>query len=413
MSSTTEPVVDSDSELLLQDVAKAKGFCKYQIKSGSGSAKGDGFSATIISICITGEDETKKGKTLHLIVKQAPSSQALRDSVPIVTAFERETYMYSTVFPALHALEIEKHLQILHFAPQFYKANRSHYKEAIVLENLKENGYVMYKAISPMNEQHVGLLLTKYARFHALSLAMRDQKINEFKKLVEPLEDVLITFFLGDFLNTIVLRCTEVKEYLVSRVNKDVIQLYSKFINEIPSYLKQLLETVEECSVIQHGDCWSNNMMFKYYDKGDLTKPTDARLVDFQASRVGSPVMEFCHFFYSCSSKAVLDKLDYFMQFYHGKVSDFVSEMGSDPKKLFPHHILKEHWKKYARYGLIVAATAMYAALTEEEKAVDLAELAESEGNISNALNYKIKHVDEYNKRMENLILHFYEHNLL
>lgn len=434
MSSTTKSVLNNNIEILLQEVAKAEGFCKYEIKSGTGSVKGDGYTGIIISICITGEDKTKKDKVLHLVVKNAPMNQALRENIPLVSAFEREIYMYSTVFPALHALEIEKDLPISYFAPQYYKGSLSLNNETIVLENLRENGYVMYNAQYPMNEEHISLVLTKYARLHALSFAMQDQKINKFRKIVEPLEDILIKFLLGDFVNTLVHRCTKAQESLDPEVDRSVIQLYKNFLSEIPNYLKHLLEErVEECSVILHGDCWCNNMMFKYYvsilplhlapinsdycfvfqDIRDLTKPSDVRLLDFQTSKVESPALDLCYFLYSCGSKEVLDKLDYFMQLYHGKLSEFVTELGSDPEKLFSYRILKEHWKKYAKFGLILCASTIHAMLTEREEAIDLGHVAESEGSVSNAFNYEIKNVDEYNNRLKNIILHFYQHGLL
>ncbi|KAF2904584.1 hypothetical protein ILUMI_01582 [Ignelater luminosus] len=393
---TAKTVINDNIKLLLQEVAKVEGFCKYEIKSSSGSVKGSGYTGIIISICITGEDETKTNKTLHLIVKGAPNNKALRENIPLTSAFEREIYMYSTLFPALHALEIEKELPVLQFAPQFYKAGRSHNNEAIVLENLKENGYVLYNAISPMNEEHVSLVLTKYARLHALSLAMQDQNTNEYRKIVEPLEDMLIKFFLGDFLNTIMHRCTKAKESLDSEVDKNVIQLYNNFVSDIPRYLEHMREATEEFS-----------------NDADLTKPADVRLLDFQISKVGSPVLDLCYFFYSCSSKEVIDKLDYFMQFYYGKLSDFVAELGSNPKKLFPYRILEEHWKKYAKYGLIMSVIAIHAMLTEKEETIDLGNVAESEGSISNAFNYEIKNIDEYNNRIKHIILHFYVNNFL
>lgn len=48
-----------------------------------------------------------------------------------------------------------------------------------------------------------------------------------------------------------------------------------------------------KCKVLCHGDFWSNNILFKF-DTQD--KPCDLRFVDFQMSRVASPVIDIIYF---------------------------------------------------------------------------------------------------------------------
>ncbi|RXG52606.1 hypothetical protein Avbf_16429 [Armadillidium vulgare] len=48
--------------------------------------------------------------------------------------------------------------------------------------------------------------------------------------------------------------------------------------------------------VFAHGDCWVNNILFKY-NEDDI--PVDIRFVDFQNSKKASPVLDLNYFLYS------------------------------------------------------------------------------------------------------------------
>ncbi|RZC37726.1 EcKinase and/or DUF1679 domain containing protein, partial [Asbolus verrucosus] len=91
--------------------------------------------------------------------------------------------------------------------------------------------------------------------------------------------------------------------------------------------------------------------MFKYQGD-DKSKPTDMRFLDFQLSRVGSPVIDLSYFLYSCADEEVLNNFDSILKVYHSSISDCLSELGCDPETAFPFKKLKEHWREYGKFGL-------------------------------------------------------------
>lgn len=79
------------------------------------------------------------------------------------------------------------------------------------------------------------------------------------------------------------------------------------------------------------------------------------KLVDFQIVRLGTPVHDLSYFFYTGGSKALFDKLDDYLKIYHDSLSKNLRELGSDPEKLYPFKQLKNDWKNYARFGVILS----------------------------------------------------------
>lgn len=71
----------------------------------------------------------------------------------------------------------------------------------------------------------------------------------------------------------------------------------------------------EEFNVLNHGDSWSNNFMFKYNEKGERE---DTILVDFQICKYGSPVQDLLYFIFSSPKQDIrLTEFDYLIKYYH------------------------------------------------------------------------------------------------
>ncbi|XP_065366133.1 uncharacterized protein LOC135959058 [Calliphora vicina] len=72
--------------------------------------------------------------------------------------------------------------------------------------------------------------------------------------------------------------------------------------------------------VLNHGDMWVNNMMFKY-DEQNSTQPQDVVFVDFQMSIWGSPGIDLNYFFYTSLPVQLLkEKREHFIEIYYDEL---------------------------------------------------------------------------------------------
>ena len=68
------------------------------------------------------------------------------------------------------------------------------------------------------------------------------------------------------------------------------------------------LQTSGPLACILHGDFWNNNMLFKYDDgcrdnpSNRKPRPVSVKMVDFQISRIGSPISDVLYFLYSSTT---------------------------------------------------------------------------------------------------------------
>lgn len=109
---------------------------------------------------------------------------------------EREACMYRTVLPAFVDFQREKGLTPENgfFAfPRCYGivADAENDNYAIVMEDLKEKGYDMFNKFNSIDLGHVRFIMEELVRYHAVSFAMRDQRLEVFTPFLK-LKDVFM-----------------------------------------------------------------------------------------------------------------------------------------------------------------------------------------------------------------------------
>lgn len=113
-----------------------------------------------------------------------------------------------------------------------------------------------------------------------------------------------------------------------------------------------MLETIdgnrsEPNAVVCHGDCWNNNLLFKY----DVSvqrfvwrfqtkkkksnhwgfvqstgKPVEIRFLDWQIARYASPACDITHYLFCCTTKALRDQhYDSLIRIYHNSFTEFLN----------------------------------------------------------------------------------------
>lgn len=112
----------------------------------------------------------------------------------------------------------------------------------------------------------------------------------------------------------------------------------------------------DEFNVLNHGDCWMNNLLFKLDSKGEVQ---DMLFVDFQNPKYGSPTQDL---FYLILTSVHIDyKLDYFEYFirhYHEQLTqhlDLLGFTGKQPSLRELHMLMYKHgsWAVFPSIGVL------------------------------------------------------------
>lgn len=266
---------------LTKKVAKKEGFANIKIKISSGTNPGDGFMGLLVKIVVTGI-KTKNGiakeEILNLVGKLPPLNAVRREQFNSVVMFEREAFVYSEILPEFIKFQHE-HLitrdQGFYSIPKCYEihSEQSTDEYCIILEDLRSRNFCMFDKMKQVDYNHVKLLMEQLGRFHAISLVLKtngNQKFEEWKKLPDIMvanaikhpeqNDIMFNSALDKAIETLESNELEIKE-----------KLY-EFKRNMKSFLEVCFnpESSEPLTVLNHGDCWNNNMMYLYDEVSQL-----------------------------------------------------------------------------------------------------------------------------------------------
>ncbi|KAJ3649624.1 hypothetical protein Zmor_021355 [Zophobas morio] len=140
-------------------------------------------------------------------------------------------------------------------------------------------------------------------------------------------------------------------------------------------------------------------MMFKYKN---TKKVIDMRF----------PVKDLSYCLYSGASKKELDSYNEYLKVYYESCSSFLRNLGSDPLKLFPFEILKEHWKKYSKFGMIISLPILKMQETKKEDIIDFSGEVD-ENKIKNMVSQAKFNEEGFKKRIKEVLQHMTEIGVL
>jgi thiamine kinase-like enzyme len=398
----------NDLLTILNKAANILGFNKHSVGLNLGAHKGDGFIGELYKATITNEESKKK---VDVVVKKAPIEPSRRDETCVASAFSNEIFFYSKILPALQKLQQDHQVDTLfNSVPTYVCSNSEINKEMLVLKDLTKRGFQMREKDLVLDEEHVNFIFQTYGRFHALLFCLKDQKPEEYYSLTKSLHNVLAEF--GSKKGFPYSLHKIVEKSLAALNSDDDSQVREKFTKYAKNTTEMYLNAIEyrgKYSTILHGDCWSNNIMFKYKN----SKIEEISLLDFQMAWVGTPVYDLSYFFYSGGCKELFDKLEDFLDVYYNSFSRFVKELGSVPEDLLPRSALSEDWKVYSKFGMFMALLLTQVKLMSRE---DSAEMSDSiDGNVDGSSKFMNANINNelFNKRVKDILIHMYENGAL
>lgn len=248
------------------------------------------------------------------MLKVPPDSEVFVEWMKQHNLFDVEAQMYNNVVPEMEEMYKSAGCNI-RFGAQGYKLQTDN--NYILLEDLRPYGFKNADRLNGLDENHTKNVLKKLAQWHAAT-ATRVAKKGLYPKLITQ----------GYFKETS-------KPLMEDMWNSNLPIYYQaiehykgheEYIKQTKQFLPQVIDELfnntnydeSEFNVLNHGDVWCNNVMFKYKENGEIE---ETFLVDYQLSKYGSPAQDLFYFLLSSTQLDIkIDKFDALIQYYYDQL---------------------------------------------------------------------------------------------
>ncbi|XP_045114676.1 uncharacterized protein LOC123506551 isoform X2 [Portunus trituberculatus] len=384
MSETQKPEKTPQSlvtESLLKKTLKTdKGddaeLISYEVKDFT--SKGDNYACVVTSALVRYRQGDQKEKEVSYVAKCNPCrKQEIFDSVTIM-AFSKEAAFYHKIVPLIN-VELEAVGQEPLRLPECYVNHEVEGEQVLMMRDLRVDGFKMFDRKKGMDKAHATLVVRELARLHAASVVAQD-------KMSEPIEDTH-DFLMEDF-DTLEMPDGKKIFEIVFASNltngakmAEKIGGYEKVAEWLNSKSKEGLSMFVDCirsknepfNVVCHGDCWNNNILFKYDEAG---KPIDVRLIDLQICRKATPATDLNYFMYtSLNGPERKENLQSFLEIYYDTFLQVLSRAG----KTMPFSLeeLKKEYHRMNLFGFLMALMIVPLVVAEASEVMDFDEFGE------------------------------------
>ncbi|XP_047511128.1 uncharacterized protein LOC125053676 [Pieris napi] len=395
-----------------------------EFEGAPGSKRGDNYTSMVYRITLKGykklsnESEPWSGS---IIYKCLPESMLRRNTFKSDELFCNEVAFYTKIWPALSSFQDQWNLpQPFRSIPKCYLAQN----DLVILKDLKEMGFVMPDRKQGLTVDQCYYVLKNLAQFHSLSLAMKCYNPEGFYDLLNIQDGITEVFFVTEneeYYRSYYTEATKNAIFMVEQELRDssdrdkYLTKLKDFCNE-DTFFQTMVDMVspkEPLAVICHGDCWTNNLLFRYKD-GQIA---EMYIVDFQLARYASPALDLCYLIYLCLDRQQrADHLTSLLEYYTDELYERVVSMSGaaafDRDTLST--MIQEEFRLSSRFGLGTALD-MYPIMTcDSNEAPNVYQAKESEATQSQE---SVKPVHTSNevcrKKMTDLVIELVDQGLL
>ncbi|KAH8382876.1 hypothetical protein KR009_005688 [Drosophila setifemur] len=287
-------------------------------------SKGENYLTIVLRILIEIQlkDDSTEDVSYILKIPLVPD----KDDHDFHDMFVSELDMYDRLVPELEDMYARNSTISPRFKATHLKFPAMPVKcDYILLEDLRQRGYKNVERTHGLDQLEVEAVLKKLAQWHAAS-AKRVQELGEYERGIQEsyltaehqklLDEFNINFSMP------FLECMQQYNFdpgqmvLISDYTSRLTDLNIEFGKNDP----------RELSVLNHGDFWCNNFMFKKNSSGEVE---DVCFVDFQLPKYGTPAQDLlCLLMTSPKFAIKLSKFDHFIEYYHRQLVEHLSLLG-------------------------------------------------------------------------------------
>uniref|UniRef100_A0A1I8NTJ7 CHK kinase-like domain-containing protein n=1 Tax=Stomoxys calcitrans TaxID=35570 RepID=A0A1I8NTJ7_STOCA len=201
--------------------------------------------------------------------------------------------------------------------------------QTIVFDDLTQYGFKLACRQNGLNEEHCVVILQKLAKFHAASMVLLEKDPSSKEHFQTGMLDETYIRTNERFVDFMSLQLRTLAELAATWEGyEDIAEKLHRHCDNLTENLVRTGKPKEgEITVLNHGDFWVNNFMFKY-KAGDNQIPMDAIFVDFQNSFFGSPGCDINFFLNSSVQLDVLmNRRDFLIECYFHTLCDSLKGM--------------------------------------------------------------------------------------
>ncbi|KAG5674765.1 hypothetical protein PVAND_004715 [Polypedilum vanderplanki] len=278
----------------------------------------------------------------------------------------------------------------------------------LLFKDLKDENFQMANRMIGLDENHMKLTLSKLAKFHAASLKMLAKNPQVFDEFDMGLFNRKVDAFNEGTLMLFIAAGDEVATW----------EGYEVYAEKMKNLRKHFIENATRCfdvkenelNVLNHGDVWTANLMFKYDKEGNVT---DAVIFDFQFCNYGSIALDLNHFFFTSLNDDLYnhEDIERLVQFYYYELKKILSDFDYDLTG-FPslHQFIIEFQKKLF-FGFIYAS-CIISFMTSDDPDNDF-ETIHSKNEKSNKQRRKIMKNERFAKIFKKMLPFFDQMGIL
>lgn len=302
--------------------------------------------------------KTKEEKQVVLFIK-VPLEQGFVASLKGTEFYSKEPRVYNYLLPKMREkINID-------FGPKSFYCPR---ENTLVLADLKEDGYVMLNKFDQLDFPHCQAVLESLAKFHATSVVLYHENPGLIKSVTEEeayRSDGHSVTGTPKWLKLCMQRFADIVDEMdVKLSTKELIRNKIENIWEIAINISK--PSINSLNVLNHGDCWTNNILFKHNSNGDIIS---VKFVDFQFFRFASPVLDLITFFYTSANQEVRkNKQQELYTIYLRSLNNTFELLGC--KERFTYEDLHRTMRAYSDWIIIVLSFDIPFFLSTSEDAI-------------------------------------------
>lgn len=245
----------------LKEVADARGFEDFEYHVDCISGKGGNYISNVFRVVIRNTDDNENN--FSVIVKTLVNTE--RQEL-FHELHKREVIAYTKVLREFIDVQNDLDSDVKLILPKCLYSNTETNNEVIILNDLKDKGFELdgkQAKFEYLSFEQINSAVSELAKFHALSFIIKKQVTEKYDKFTSEFQDIL---FQSHFLNKSKLKnyFFESFEMSLKLVTDKEAKKKLKRVKEVLLELLQKYMKLGKINVLCHGDCWVNNMLFKY-----------------------------------------------------------------------------------------------------------------------------------------------------